>query len=161
MNGKELKARRKLIALLRMAYSSEMAAAYAYQGHADSVKNPQEKDKIRDIEREEWVHREKVGKILVELGSGPSGFREFVMSKIGKTLKVLCHVSGWWLPMFGAWRLEVMNVGEYEAAARYAEESGLAQFVPALREMTKVEMDHVIFFRNCLDRGKSSASAKN
>jgi hypothetical protein len=43
----------QLVDLLQMAYSAEKAAAFAYQGHAGSVKDPVEKIAIRQIEIDE------------------------------------------------------------------------------------------------------------
>ncbi len=37
----------KLVRLLQLAYSAEKAAAFAYIGHAGSVKSPEEKAAIR------------------------------------------------------------------------------------------------------------------
>jgi rubrerythrin len=54
----------KLTKLLQMAYSAEMAASFAYQGHAGSVKDKKEKLAIRQIELDEWSHREEVLKII-------------------------------------------------------------------------------------------------
>jgi rubrerythrin len=42
-----------LVNLLKQAYSAEKAAAFAYQGHAGSVKNMEEKKAIRQIEIDE------------------------------------------------------------------------------------------------------------
>src|SRR5262245_26857393 len=64
-------ARRRLVRLLQGAYSGELAACYAYQGHARSVSDPREKQRIAEIEHEEWVHRECVGKMLASLGEAP------------------------------------------------------------------------------------------
>ncbi|HEY0656735.1 MAG TPA: hypothetical protein VGD65_26575, partial [Chryseosolibacter sp.] len=47
-----------------MAYSAEKAAAFAYQGHAASVKNPEEKRAIHQIELDEWCHRSSVRQIM-------------------------------------------------------------------------------------------------
>jgi len=52
----EQSSRRLLIGILQLAYSGELAASYAYQGHWKSVGNPEEKDRIRAIEQEEWEH---------------------------------------------------------------------------------------------------------
>ncbi len=51
---------KKLVNLLQMAYSAERAAAFAYQGHAGSVKNEDEKTAIKQIEIDEWNHRREV-----------------------------------------------------------------------------------------------------
>ena len=45
-----------LINSLRLAYSAEKAAAYAYVGHARSLKNPVEKAAVQQIENDEsWM----------------------------------------------------------------------------------------------------------
>lgn len=49
-----------LVDLLQKAYSAEKAAAFAYQGHAGSVKDPVEKAAIKQIEIDEWNHRREV-----------------------------------------------------------------------------------------------------
>ena len=54
----------KLVKLLKLAYSAEKAAAFAYIGHAGSVKNPDEKVAIKQIEMDEWQHRETVLSIM-------------------------------------------------------------------------------------------------
>ena len=50
--------------LLQLAYSAEKAAAFAYIGHAGSVRNPDEKVAIKQIEMDEWQHRETVLPIM-------------------------------------------------------------------------------------------------
>lgn len=50
----------ELADLLQKAYSAEKAAAFAYQGHAGSVKDPEQKAAIRQIELDEWNHRREV-----------------------------------------------------------------------------------------------------
>ena len=62
----------KLVRLLQLAYSAEKAAAFAYIGHAGSVKNPDEKVAIKQIERDEWQHRETVLAIMGSYGVGVS-----------------------------------------------------------------------------------------
>src|SRR5688572_6845680 len=102
-------ARRSLVALLRLAYSGELAAARAYHGHAASVRDPRERDEIRAIEEEELLHRRMVGEMLARLDATPSRGREVVMGALGSVLGALCHVSGWLLPMHGAAVLETKN----------------------------------------------------
>ena len=65
-----------LIALLQLAYSAERAAAYAYRGHWHSVVDVDERARIRQIEDEEWHHRELVGEMLEKLGAQPNKQRE-------------------------------------------------------------------------------------
>ncbi|MDP9107364.1 MAG: hypothetical protein M3N49_15725 [Candidatus Eremiobacteraeota bacterium] len=46
--------RRRLIGMLRSAYSGELAAALAYRAHWRTLSNAAERDAIARIEREEW-----------------------------------------------------------------------------------------------------------
>jgi demethoxyubiquinone hydroxylase (CLK1/Coq7/Cat5 family) len=140
-------ATRDLVALLRLAYSGELAAAHAYRGHARSVRVPEERCTIERIEREEWHHRELVGHMLAKLGARPSRSRELRAAVIGRTLGFLCHCTGWLLPMYGAGRLESRNVREYEAAARHARDAGHAQWIDCLLTMAEVEWEHERWFR--------------
>lgn len=138
----------QLIRILQAAYSGELAAAYAYRGHWKSLKNPVEQESIRRIEHEEWAHREIVGHILHELQSGPLRMSEMRMLVTGQTIGLLCHLIGWFLPMYFAGRLESRNVGEYESAATCASKLGLTEFEKELRIMATVEREHEIFFMN-------------
>ena len=104
MTVSEVDSRQKLIALLQLAYSGELAAAYAYRGHWHSVRNADEKIAIQNIENDEWRHRKLVGEMLDSLESGPSRRRETRAHMIGRTLGILCHVTGWLAAMYGAWK---------------------------------------------------------
>jgi rubrerythrin len=147
MTFSEVDSRQKLIALLQLAYSGELAAAHAYRGHWKSVHNVDERTAIQNIENDEWRHRKLVGEMLVSLKSGPSRRRETRANMIGRTLGFLCHVMGWLAPMYGAGRLESRNIREYETAARYARECGHNELVDCLLEMAEVEWDHEHYFR--------------
>jgi demethoxyubiquinone hydroxylase (CLK1/Coq7/Cat5 family) len=138
--------RQQLIRILQAAYSGELAAAYAYRGHWKSLSDPTEQESVQRIEHEEMVHREKVGRILSELESGPLRFREIKMSLIGRTVGMLCHLTGWFMPMYFAGRLESRNVCEYESAATHARRLGLTEFESELRLMATVEREHEVFF---------------
>lgn len=138
----------KLVALLQLAYSGELAAAYAYRGHWHSVSRFDERQSIRAIEDDEWRHRKLVGEMLESLGSQPSPTRELRAAIIGRVLGLLCHVTGWLAPMYGAGRLESRNIVEYETAARYARECGHAGLIDCLLEMAEVEWDHEQYFRS-------------
>jgi len=142
--------REKLITLLQLAYSGELAAAYAYRGHWQSVSASAERDAIRTIEEDELRHRNLVGEMLAKLGAGPNNRREIRATIIGRTLGFLCHVSGWLAPMYGAGKLESRNVREYETAARYARDAGCLEFIECLLEMAEVEWDHEHYFRSCV-----------
>lgn len=138
----------QLIALLKMAFSAELAAAYAYRGHWHSVNDPDEKLRIKKIEDEEWHHRRLVGEMLKTLNSGPDRSKEVRATIIGSLLAVLCHLSGWLAPMYGAGRLESRNIREYETAARHARDSGHESFVDCLLSMAEVEWEHEFYFRS-------------
>lgn len=139
-----------LIALLQLAYSGERAAGYAYAGHWRSVARPEERTRIRVIEDEEWRHRACVGRMLESLGSAPLRGREVRAAIIGRVLGFLCHVSGWFAPMYGAGRLESRNIREYEDAARLARDCGREDLVDDLLEMAEVEWEHEAYFRACV-----------
>ncbi len=137
----------KLVRLLRLAYSGELAAAYAYQGHAHSLGKLEEREHIRQIEQEEWLHRQQVGAMLEKLGTGPSRWREIKYWLIGHLVGVGCHLCGWFIAMYGAGKLERKNVMEYVHAAHYAAHSGHNEFVTDLLEMAKTEWEHEKYFR--------------
>lgn len=140
--------RRQLVGLLRGAYSGELAAAYAYRGHWKSLRRTStERERIKRIEDEEWAHRERVGAMLKTLSAAPAKSREAGMWTIGRTLGFSCHLTGWFLPMYFAGRLENANVEEYETAAFHAERLGLDEFAADLAHMARVEGEHEVFFR--------------
>jgi len=142
----------KLIAILQLAYSGELAAGYAYRGHWHSVNNPDQKARIKTIEEEEWHHRRLVGAMLTSLKAGPDKVREIRATLLGRALGFTCHLSGWFAPMYGAGRLESKNIVEYETAARYARDCGRTDFIDCLLMMAEVEWEHEYFFRSCVLR---------
>ncbi|MGH9904763.1 MAG: demethoxyubiquinone hydroxylase family protein [Pyrinomonadaceae bacterium] len=139
--------RERLIAILQLAYSGELAAGYAYRGHWHSVSASEERTQIEIIENEEWHHRKLVGEMLQSLNSRPNPWREIRASIIGRVLGVLCHVTGWLAPMYGAGRLESRNIREYETGARYARDCGRDDLVDCLLTMAEVEWEHERYFR--------------
>src|SRR4029077_11933998 len=94
----ETDSRSALIAILQLAFSGERAAGYAYRGHWRSVHDPEERRRIREIEDEEWHHRQLVGELLQKLGAAPVRLREWRALMIGRVLGALCHVAGWYAP---------------------------------------------------------------
>jgi rubrerythrin len=136
----------RLVHILQAAYSGELAAAHAYRGHWKSLRNPVEREKIQQIENEEWVHREKVGGMLASLGARRVKTRELRMLVTGRMIGLSCHLIGWFLPMYFAGRIENSNVREYESAAFHASKLGLIEFESELRVMANVEREHEIFF---------------
>ena len=143
-----MSAKQELIALLQMAYSAELAAAYAYRGHWHSVSDICERERIHQIEDEEWHHRHLVGEMLIKLGAGPDKSRERRAAIVGRVLGWLCHLTGWLAPMYGAGKLESRNIREYETAARYARDAGHPEFINCLLAMAEVEWEHEKYFRS-------------
>jgi ferritin-like protein len=139
---------RHLILELQHAYAGELAAGFAYAGHWRSVHDLAEREHIRQIEDEEHHHRELVGGLLRELGAKPRPLRNAVFITIGKVLGALCHISGWFLPMYGAGRLERRNIMEYERAAMYATRCGHEPMIDCLIDMAEVEWEHEYYFRH-------------
>jgi demethoxyubiquinone hydroxylase (CLK1/Coq7/Cat5 family) len=144
--------RPRLVRLLQLAYSGELAAALAYQGHARSVQSAEERAMITRIEKDEWEHRETVGRLLADLGARPLKLREVRASVVGHVLSFLCGWMGWFLPMYMAGKLETKNVEEYDRAAEYADAIGLEHFLPPLRKMAEAEVLHEKYFFEVLGR---------
>ena len=140
-------ARENLIRILQNAYSGEVAAAYAYRGHWKSLKDSLEKTEIKKIEAEEWDHRRRVGEWLEKVGAGPRKTREKGLWTSGRSLGLTCYVSGWFMPMYFAGRLESQNSAEYEEAAAFAKKLEMHDCVEDLLDMARVELEHEEFFR--------------
>ena len=137
----------RLIRILKLAHAGECAAALAYRGHWRSVKSPEERESIARIEAEEWDHRERVGSMLAALGATPARLREARLWLTGKILGLACFVSGWFLPMYGAGRIERRNIQEYLDAAEHARASGHDEMVGDLLAMARVEAEHERYSR--------------
>lgn len=149
--------RRRLVEILRLAYSGELAAALAYRGHARSVRDADERRRIGEIEADELRHRAALAGMLEQLGERPSRAREARARLIGRTLALLCRVSGWYVPMYGAGRLERGNIREYERAARHARDCGEARWIECLLEMAEVEWEHERYFREKVEHRRRTA----
>ena len=142
-------AREALVRRLRLAYAGELGAARGYAGHWRSLRrHPAQSRDVRRIMREELEHRAHVGAMLAELGHRPSRVRDAWMWSIGTAIAASCFVGGWYLPMYGAGRIERRNIWEYEHAARLAAAAGLQRFVEPLLAMAEVEWDHERFFHD-------------
>lgn len=135
-----------LVDLLRKAYSAEKAAAFAYQGHAGSVKDKAEKAAIRQIELDEWNHRKEVLAIMKQYNIPVSKFYEFRFHVVGKLISWSCYVIGWFMPYYFAGRLESGNVCEYFRMMQYFHELGIIEHNEMLYEMGIKEKEHEIYF---------------
>lgn len=138
--------RQQLIQVLRMAYSGEKAAAYAYNAHWKSLESAVERQAVAQIEQEELDHRAIVGAMLKELQAAPQAWRELLMAAIGRSVGFSCYLIGWFLPMYFAGRLEHSNVDEYEVAANHAAAIGMPDYAAELRQLSLVEHRHEQFF---------------
>lgn len=135
-----------LVDLLKKAYSAEKAAAFAYQGHAAAVKNPDEKKAIRQIEIDEWNHRAEVLEIMKHYDVSISKFYEFKFHVIGKIISFSCHVIGWFMPFYFAGRLESGNVCEYFRMKQFFNSLGIKDHDVVLYEMGIKEKEHEVYF---------------
>ncbi len=137
-----------LVDLLQRAYSAEKAAAFAYQGHAGSVKNKEEKAAIRQIETDEWNHRREVLAIMKVYDIPISKFYEIRFHAIGKIISFSCYIIGWFMPFYFAGRLESGNVCEYFRMMHYFHELGIKKHDEILYEMGIKEKEHEDYFLN-------------
>jgi demethoxyubiquinone hydroxylase (CLK1/Coq7/Cat5 family) len=138
--------RRRLVRILQDAHAGELAAAYAYRGHARSLRRSAEKNEVRRIELAEWHHRDGVATMLTELGARPRLRRELLIGSIGRFFGTLCFVGGWFAPMYAAGRLEAMNVVQYVDARDLAGRLGLASAADRLEAMRIEEVRHERWF---------------
>lgn len=136
----------QLVDLLKKAYSAEKAAAFAYIGHAGSVKDKSQKTAIKQIELDEWNHRKEVLAILQQYDIPVSKAYEFRFYVIGKVISASCYVIGWFMPYYFAGRLESGNVCEYFVMMHYFHSLGITEHDEALYEMGMKEKEHEIYF---------------
>ncbi len=131
---------------MRKAYSAEKAAAFAYQGHAGSVKSAEEKASIRQIELDEWNHRKEVLEIMQRYDIPVSKYYEIRFHIVGKMISGSCYVIGWFMPFYFAGRLESGNVCEYFRMKQFFNELGNSEHDRILYEMGMKEKDHEVYF---------------
>lgn len=136
----------KLVDLLQKAYSAEKAAAFAYIGHAGSLKNSNEIKSINQIEQDEWEHRREVLAIMNEYDIPISKYYELKFHVIGKIISFSCYIIGWFMPYFFAGKLESGNVCEYFIMLHYFHEIGITKHDQILYDMAIKEKEHEVFF---------------
>lgn len=135
-----------LVDLLQKAYSAEKAAAFAYQGHAASVRDPMEKAAIRQIELDEWNHRREVLSLMDLYDVPVSRYYERRFHVVGKVISASCYVIGWFMPFYFAGRLESGNVCEYFRMKQYFNGLGIREHDQILYEMGMKEKEHEVYF---------------
>jgi hypothetical protein len=135
-----------LVRLLQRAYSAERAASFAYIGHAASLRDPQAKAAVKQIEDDEWAHRRHVLAIMQQYGVPVSRWFEVHYYVVGKIIGASCHVIGWFMPYFFAGKLESGNVCEYFVMMRYFHSLGIREHDAILYEMGMKEKEHEVYF---------------
>ena len=135
-----------LVELLQRAYSAEKAAAFAYIGHAASLKKPADKAAVKQIEDDEWGHRRNVLFIMQRYDIPIRRFYEIKFHIIGRVISASCHVIGWFMPYFFAGKLESGNVCEYFVMMHYFQSLGITDHDAILYEMGMKEKEHEVYF---------------
>jgi hypothetical protein len=143
-----------LIELLQKAYSGEKAAAFAYQGHAGSVKSADEKSAIRQIEIDEWNHRAEVLAMMQQYGVAVSKWQEVKSHVIGRVISASCYVIGWFMPFYFAGNLESGNVCEYVRMKRLFNALDITEHDAILYEMSLKEKEHEVYFYESIKNSK-------
>jgi len=136
----------KLIKLLQKAYSAEKAASFAYIGHANSLKDPEQKAAIKQIENDEWEHRAEVLKIMQQYDIPISKWYEIKFHIIGRVIGFSCHIIGRFMPYYFAGGLESGNVCEYFVMMKYFRSLSITEHDEILYEMGVKEKEHEVFF---------------
>ena len=145
---------KELIDLLQRAYSAEKAAAFAYQGHAGSVKNKTEKEAIKQIEMDEWNHRQEVLNIMKEYDIPVSKYYEIRFHIIGKIISFSCYIIGWFMPFYFAGSLESGNVCEYFRMKQFFNNLHITKHDITLYEMGIREKEHEVYFLSKIKNNK-------
>ena len=143
-----------LIELLQKAYSGEKAAAFAYQGHAGSVKSADEKSAIRQIEIDEWNHRAEVLAMMQQYSVPVSKWQEAKSHVIGRVISASCYVIGWFMPFYFAGNLESGNVCEYVRMKRLFNALNITEHDVVLYEMSLKEKEHEVYFYESIKNSK-------
>jgi rubrerythrin len=145
---------KELVDLLQKAYSAEKAAAFAYQGHAGSVKDPVQKKSIRQIELDEWNHRSEVLQIMQQYDIPVSKWYEFRFYVIGKIISFSCYIIGWFMPFYFAGSLESGNVCEYFRMKQFFNELVITKHDAILYEMGIKEKEHEVYFLSMIKNNR-------
>lgn len=140
--------------LLQRAYSAEKAAAFAYQGHAGSVKDKAQKAAIHQIEIDEWNHRKEVLAIMQQYDIPVSKYYELRFHIVGKTISFGCYIIGWFMPFYFAGSLESGNVCEYFRMKQYFNALGIIEHDKVLYEMGIKEKEHEVYFLEKIKHNK-------
>ena len=135
-----------LIELLQRAYSAERAAAFAYIGHAGSLKNAEAKAAVKRIEDDEREHRENVLRLMKQYDVPVRRSYEIHFYVIGRIISASCYVIGRFMPFFFAGKLESGNVCEYFRMMQYFHSVGIREHDEMLYAMGMKEKEHEVYF---------------
>lgn len=141
------RARRELVRALVRAYSGELGAAWAYVGHRLSLPPGSDREMLWQILKDEVRHRKQLLRMLEALGGRPCPRSERKMTLVGTSIAIFSLRGGWFLPMYGAARLEAGNIQEYEVLARQAWLAGRRDLVDELLHLGEVDWDHEALLR--------------
>ena len=136
----------QLVKSLRLAYSAEKAASFAYIGHAGSLRDADEIARVQEIEQDEWGHRRHVLEIMRQYDIPVSRWNELKYHVIGKVIGYSCYLIGRFMPYFFAGKLESGNVCEYFVMIRRFHSLGISDHDEILYEMGLKEKEHEIYF---------------
>jgi len=145
---------KELTDLLQRAYSAEKAAAFAYQGHAGSVKDKSQRSAIKQIEIDEWNHRKEVLEIMKQYDIPVSKYYEVRFHIVGKIISFSCYIIGWFMPFYFAGSLESGNVCEYFRMKHFFNELGIKDHDQVLYEMGIKEKEHEVYFLSKIKNNK-------
>ncbi len=135
-----------LVRLLQKAYSAERAAAFAYIGHAGSLASAEAKAAVKQIENDEWEHRENIRLLMAHYGVPISRWYEVRFYLIGRVISASCHVIGQFMPFFFAGKLESGNVCEYFVMMQHFHSLAIREHDAMLYAMGMKEKEHEVYF---------------
>lgn len=132
--------------LIQQAYSAEKAAAFAYQGHAASLRDEEKKRVVRQIEMDEWHHRAVMLELMARYHFRPSVWYELRFAMVGKIISTACFVLGRFMPIYFAGRLESGNVCEYFRMIHMFHSLGITEHDRLLYDLGVKEKEHEAVF---------------
>lgn len=136
--------------LIQQAYSAEKAAAFAYQGHAASLKDERIKQNVNQIEMDEWHHRAMMLELMAKYGFRPSKLFEIRFALVGKCISAACFIIGRFMPFYFAGRLESGNVCEYFRMMQLFHVLGIREHDDMLFALGVKEKEHEVYFYECV-----------
>ncbi len=146
---------------LQLAYSAERAAAFAYIGHAGSLRDTTEKKAVQQIEQDEWDHRAHVLDIMRAYNVPISKWLELKYYIIGRLIGFSCYLIGRFMPYFFAGKLESGNVCEYFVMLHRFHALGITTHDQLLYDMGVKEKEHEVYFLNLVKDANENVRSGN